>query len=453
MSSVSDTIYAVSTAIGKSAIAVVRLSGPQSRFAAETISGSNLIERRMQLRTLANQEGEILDHALVTWFKAPATYTGEDVAEFYLHGGKAVIDGLLDCLARFDGLRAAEAGEFTYRAFAAGRMDLSEVEGIADLLNAETGYQRQQALRQASGAFREIIETLSKDITLSRAYLEATIDFSDQEDVPDSVMDATRSSVADLMARIETQLAASRAGERLRDGYRVVFAGLPNAGKSSLLNALAKRDVAIVSDEPGTTRDVIEVHLDLQGVPVTIIDTAGFRVAPGTVEQIGQDRARSQLLSADLVFWLHSANDSPPKFTDDLPNDLHDVLAPQLLITKTDLARGPDAAPEGFAGLSSVCVRDEPSVTALLGHIRAQAAGHLSAAMKEAVPTRARHREALIKAGQELEACLSLLAHGGAPEMAAEHLRLASCALEFITGRVQPDDLLGIIFAEFCIGK
>lgn len=449
MASASDTIYALSTAIGKSAIAVVRLSGPLSRFATETISGGALVERKMQLRDLRDQSGELLDRALVSWFKAPHSYTGEEMAELYLHGGRAVSHGVLECLSRFEGLRAAEAGEFTYRAFLGGRMDLSEVEGIADLLGAETALQRSQALRQASGSFRAVIDDLSREITLVRARLEATIDFSDEVSVPQSLIDDCCADLHAISARIDRQLEHASAGERLRDGYRVVLAGHPNAGKSSLLNALAQRDVAIVSDEAGTTRDVLEVHLDLKGVPLTVIDTAGFRVASGTIEQQGQERAKAAMARADLVLWLHAVDDPDHSF----PDELEGIETPVLLRTKADLGAVQDGLSSQFSEVWSVSVRDDGSVAQFLVLLRARALEKLSAATTQAVPTRLRHKEALGKAQVDLQQTIRLLERAAPTEIAAEHLRLASGALEMITGRVQPDDLLGVIFAEFCIGK
>ncbi len=455
MAASSDTIYALSSAVGKAAIAVVRLSGDKARFVCETLCRGVLVERKMNLKEVYDRDGCLLDRALVTWFQAPHSYTGEDCVEFYLHGGRAVVTGMLDCLSRFDGVRSADPGEFTYRAFLNGRMDLSEVEGVADLLNAETALQRVQALRQASGKFRQVIETYLRQITVLRSYLEATIDFSDEDTVPDSVVQETVSGIEHLVHQIDDQLHDYEAGERLREGFRVVLAGQPNAGKSSLLNALARRDVALVCDEPGTTRDVIEVHLDLKGLPITFIDTAGFRDTLGVVERQGQKKAQQEIQKADLVFWLHAADqDALVSPFDGLPVPFSQMNTPVLLWTKTDILSAGSALKNAcFQQALCVSIHQEESLRSLLDFVYQRAFEFFKGAAGHSVPTRLRHKEALLAAKADLVQGLAAIDAALPAELIAEPLRLASFSLERIIGKVRPDDLLDVIFAEFCIGK
>ena len=305
---VRDTIFALSSGRGRSGVAVVRVSGSYAAEAGNVLSGSLPPARQAALRILRDPgTGEILDRGLVLFFAGPSSFTGEDSVEFHLHGGSAVIDGVIDALAAMPELRAAMPGDFTRRAFENGRLDLTEVEGLADLIDAETGAQRRQALRQSRGELGALYGKWRSDLIEALALVEASLDFSDEADVPAAVEGQAVPVVERLAGEIAVHLNDGRRGERLRDGFVVVLAGAPNAGKSSLLNSLAKRDVAIVTDEAGTTRDVIEVHLDLDGLPVTILDTAGIREAEGAIEKEGVRRALDRAASADLVLWLVDA--------------------------------------------------------------------------------------------------------------------------------------------------
>ena len=287
-----DTIFALSSGHGRSGVAVVRLSGPGAATALKALGGTVPEPRMAALRTLREPAtGDALDRALVLFFPAPRSFTGEDMAEFHVHGGHAVVSGVVDALSDLPGMRAAEAGEFARRAFENGKLNLTEIEGLADLIDAETRAQRLQALRQTQGALGEIYEGWRGKLVEALSLVEAALDFSDEADVPALVEEKARPVVAELEAAMTAHLGDARRGERLRAGFTVVLAGSPNAGKSSLLNALARREVAIVSEQAGTTRDVLEVHLDLAGLPVTVLDTAGLREAEGSIEEEGIRRA------------------------------------------------------------------------------------------------------------------------------------------------------------------
>src|SRR5437868_13751551 len=300
------TIFALSSGRPPAAIAVVRVSGPQARAALEALC--KLPEpRRAALRRLRDSSGAVLDEALVLWFPGPATETGEDMAELHLHGGRAVVAAVRDALRKLPGLRPAEAGEFTRRAFTNGRLDLTAVEGLADLVFAETEAQRAQAMRQYQGLLGERAESWRQRLIGALALIEARIDFSDEADVPEDLIGPALHAARQLVGEIEQTLADEHRGERLREGLVVAIAGPPNAGKSSLLNRLARREAAIVSPYPGTTRDVIEVHLDLEGYPVTLLDTAGLRESDDPVEQEGVRRAQARAAAADLVLWVEDA--------------------------------------------------------------------------------------------------------------------------------------------------
>ena len=284
-------------------MAVIRISGPGVRFGLETLIGSVPEPRRATLRSIGRGSAKPIDRGLVLFFPAPESFTGEDVAELHVHGGRAVVAAVLAELAGFAGFRPAEAGEFTRRAFLNGRMDLTEVEGLADLIAAETEAQRRQAVRQAGGALRVLYDGWRERLVRARALIEAELDFADEDDIPASVSGGAFAEARAVGQEIAAHL-ADRRGERLREGAEVVVLGPPNAGKSSLINAIAQRDVAIVAPEPGTTRDLIEVRLDLGGYPVTLVDTAGLRDAAGEVEREGIRRARVRAEGADVVLWL-----------------------------------------------------------------------------------------------------------------------------------------------------
>jgi tRNA modification GTPase len=351
-----------------------------------------------------------------------------------------VVASVLDAVLSMDGVRLAEPGEFASRAFENGKLDLTEVEGLADLINAETDAQARQALAQAGGSLRTLYESWRAQLLRAQALTEAGLDFADEADVTAKVATGADAIVAELIGEITRHL-ADRRGERLRDGFHVVIAGAPNAGKSSLLNALARRDVAIVSEEAGTTRDVIEVHLDLDGLPVILTDTAGLRRAGGKVEVEGIRRALARAEAADLVLWLIDA----AKPVSAPPEPLSRGQAPILPVrNKIDVA--PISAAEGV----SLSAKTGEGIDALVAELKTRAREALAAGSESPVVTRARHRA-------ELEAALAALRRfsepGLAAELKAEELRTASLHLGRLTGRVDVDEVLGAIFSEFCIGK
>ena len=303
------TIFALSTAPGRAGIAVIRMSGPKAARATKQLIGTLPQPRRATLRTLKHPDNdEHLDQALTLWFPGPNSFTGEDLTEFHIHGGNAVIQGVLEALGSIEGLRLAEPGEFSKRAFANGKLDLTAVEGLADLIDAETQAQRRQALKQSQGALRDLYENWRKDILQALALTEAALDFSDEADVPETIANQARPLIEQTHNSISAHLNDEHRGEILREGFKVVIAGPPNVGKSSLLNTLAKRPAAIVSQEAGTTRDIIEVRLNLNGYPVIITDTAGIRHTESAIEQEGIKRTRDHAAGADLILWLEEAS-------------------------------------------------------------------------------------------------------------------------------------------------
>ncbi|MBK5948224.1 tRNA uridine-5-carboxymethylaminomethyl(34) synthesis GTPase MnmE [Rhodobium orientis] len=437
------TIFALSSGALPSAIAVVRLSGPRVRFVLETMAGIVPEPRRAMLRALKDpRDGAVLDEAVVLFFEGPASATGEDVAEFHVHGGRAVVGAVLEALGSFEGVRPAEAGEFSRRAFDNGKLDLTRVEGLADLIAAETEAQRRQALSQLCGSFGDLVEGWRRRLIGLRARIEAGLDFAEEEDVLASVTDADRAVLSDLRIGIETKLGEGRSGERLRDGLQVALMGPPNAGKSSLMNALAKRDVAIVTEEAGTTRDVLEVHLDLSGYPVMLIDTAGLREAEGIVEREGIRRALARGSDADLVLWMEDASGRRTGVPDGVVSAAGTVWP---IANKADLVGdGFDAGDDALA----ISVKTGAGLDRLQEKLAAFA-GEKFAGLGSAMATRERHRAALT-------ACRDALVRAeavGDAELMAEELRHAGDALGRITGRIDVEDVLDVIFAEFCIGK
>ncbi len=375
----------------------------------------------------------------------PASFTGEDTIEFHVHGSRAVVRALARHLDGFDGVRAAEPGEFTRRAFLAGRIDLTEAEGLADLLAAETEAQRRQALDQAEGGLRRLYQSWRERLVRIRALVEAEFDFAEEEDVPGSVADEAWADAARLRREIAAHLADGHRGERLRQGFQVVVLGRPNAGKSSLLNALARREAAIVTDEPGTTRDPIEVHLDLGGWPVTVVDTAGLREATGKVEAEGIRRAVERIGSADLVLWARPCDAAEGERA--LP-DLGGVELWEVR-TKADLGGFAGEGLPGATAVYEVSVADGSGVTALVAALGSAAGAALGGA--GVAPTRERHRRLLERAMVELDRALA--PSGWGAELRAEDLRRAGEAIGRVTGAIGVEDLLDVVFREFCIGK
>ncbi|MBZ9820973.1 tRNA uridine-5-carboxymethylaminomethyl(34) synthesis GTPase MnmE [Mesorhizobium sp. CA4] len=430
-----DSIVALSSGRLPAGIAVIRISGPKTRFVVETIAGP-VKNRFTNLRTLRASDGSTIDHGLVLFFPGPASFTGEDVAEFQVHGSRAVAAKMLETITGFEGVRHAEPGEFTRRAFLNGRLDLVETEALADLVNAETEAQRRFALRNAEGVQSELYSNWRRRLIHARAMIEAEIDFADEEDVPGSVSDAVWSDVSAMIGEIERHIQGFKAAEIIRDGFEVVILGSPNAGKSSLFNALARREAAIVTDEPGTTRDLLEVVMDLNGLKVRLVDTAGLREAAGKVESIGIERARAKADVADLVLLLEDMADPAPV---GFPGE-----APLLRIgTKSDIA-------ETGSGDYDLVIssKDGSGLDRLLNEIGARAAAAVGEA-GDVMPSRLRHVELLKEALHFLRAALS----GQSQELRAEELRLAAERLGRIIGAVNVEDLLDVIFSQFCIGK
>lgn len=437
------TIIALATGYGRAAVAIVRISGPETRFVLETISGIVPAPRMMTLRRLKDpRSAETLDHALVAWFPGPHSFTGEDMAELHLHGGPAVVKDVLQGLLALPECRLAEPGEFTRRAFIHGKMDLSEVEGLADLIDAETAAQRRQAMRQMEGRLAAVSERWRLQLIEALALVEADLDFSDEGDVSGDLVRQALAIAADIHGAITAELAAGRHGERLREGFTVVIAGPPNAGKSTLLNALARREAAIVSPIAGTTRDVIEVHCDLGGLPVVLVDTAGLRDTDDPIEREGVARARRRAEGADLVLLL-SSSDAPAESAGGA------LAAPTLQVhTKADLATA--GTRDAGDHTLSISAQTGAGLDALLAAIQQRATASVGAG--DALITRERHRTAFTDTAAALARAL-VLGVDGPPELVAEDLRLAARALGRITGRVDVEDILDRIFASFCIGK
>lgn len=495
MSNVSrETIYALSSGRPPAAIAVVRISGPRAGDALKALMGRIPDPRKAALARIRGHNGEIIDQALALWFPSPRSETGEDVAELQLHGGRAVVTAVMAALSRVTGLRPAEAGEFTRRAFENGKLDLTAVEGLADLVMAETEGQRRQAFQQMTGALRDRSENWRTQLIQALALVEARIDFSDEADVPQDLAMPALQIARSLAVDIASVLAEGNRGERLREGFIVAIAGPPNAGKSTLLNRIAKREAAIVSPYAGTTRDVIEVHLDLGGLPVTFLDTAGIRETEDPVELEGVRRARERAAGADLILWVADGGLA----TDDdaviamgaragLSGTGRESMPIWRVRNKIDLDQGRIRRNEQKIQSNT---KSEPSIRTnrplsnvvnnlitakseieftfnessfnisaktgegfdqLLDALARQAENFLAGA-ESALVTRERHRCAL---QDTLAALHRALAPGLAnrEDLLAEELRLAARALGRLTGRVDVDDVLDVIFRDFCIGK
>ncbi|HSI41265.1 MAG TPA: tRNA uridine-5-carboxymethylaminomethyl(34) synthesis GTPase MnmE [Xanthobacteraceae bacterium] len=446
----SDTIAAVSSGTGRAGVAVLRVSGGHAEAALRALAGGVPVPRRASLRRLRHPHtGEVLDQGLVLWFPGPASATGEDMAEFHVHGGRAVVAACLTALLDVPGVRAAEPGEFTRRGFLNGRMDLTEVEGLADLLSAETEAQRRLALAHAFGHLGRRVEAWRSRLVRAMALIEAGIDFAEEDDVPAGTRAVARAELLALRGELDAAL-ADRRGELVRDGLAIVIAGRPNAGKSSLLNALAARDIAIVSDEPGTTRDALEVTLDLAGLKVVLVDTAGLRRAAGAVEAEGIKRAQARISTAGLVLWVHDLSDPLPA-ADPAPE--RPAGAPLwLALNKADIAAAPARTPLWAEAAVPLSARSGAGIEVLLAALARWAGAQAADGGEHPALVRARHRAAAEQAALQLAA---LLAGWDAlsDELIAEELRTAAAALGRITGRIGVEDLLDVVFREFCIGK
>lgn len=433
-----DTIYALSSGGLPSGVAVVRVSGPRTSSAVTALCGELPVPRQAALRSIRSRNESLIDRGLVLWFPAPASFTGEDCAEFHLHGGRAVVDRLLDELSRFEGMRMAEAGEFSRRAFGNGKLDLTEAEGLADLIASETEAQRVLAVSQASGALKTLYEGWQTRLLHARAMIEAEIDFADEEDVPGSVSEQVWADMGALAGEIREHLAGAKRASAVREGFRIVIVGAPNTGKSSLMNALAGSDVAIVSDEPGTTRDVLETRLSLGGRLVIVSDTAGIRENAGAIEAEGIRRARMRAADADLVLYLSENG---------IWENVNEFGAAPVwrIVSKADVVDRPLAL-----DVLAISVRARNGLMSLFDSLEK----HLSEAVGNDVsslPTRQRHLDNLRFALEEVE---KAVASKEVPlELRAEALRISAFSLGRITGQHGVEDILGVIFSEFCIGK
>jgi tRNA modification GTPase len=446
-----QTIFALSSGRPPSAIALVRVSGPQASMVLSKLAGNVPKPRSATRAQLCDVDGQPMDEAIVLWFPEPASATGEDVAEIHVHGGRATLAALFASLSGFENVRPAEPGEFTRRAFENGKLDLTEAEALDDLIHADTDRQRRQALRQLRGSLGEKARQWRARIIEASALIEAGIDFSDEGDVPEELIAPALAKIRSLLDEIEEILAGQGRSERLRDGLVVAVSGPPNVGKSTLINLLARREVAIVSPHAGTTRDVIEVHLDLDGYPVTMIDTAGIRETSDPVEQEGVRRARLRAAEADLVLWMIDARLGHERMT----GDPSTTEAPVWLVrNKIDLA-GIDAVTGSIRAVGG-------AVAFGISASRGDGVAELISALVEfardyfgpgegGMIGRERQRRLLEQTASSLHRSISALELG--EEFVAEELRAASTSLGRLLGRVDVEDVLDAIFREFCVGK
>lgn len=436
------TIFALATAPAKSGVAVIRISGKLAKPVLSLLTGIEkpILNHVYYSAVRRPQSGEIIDKGVILYFQAPHSFTGEDVVELQLHGSIAVIKEVLEVLAEIEGLRHAQAGEFTRRAFLNGKMDLLEAEGLADLIDSETITQKTQAMRQMQGEMSVFYNEIRERTIHCLALLEAYIDFPDEE-IPDDVLDEWRQEIIDLQAKIRSACADHKKGERLRDGLSIVIIGSPNAGKSSLLNVLAKRDAAIVSHHAGTTRDIIEVHLDIAGYPVVLMDTAGLRVAGDEIEAEGINRAKIRAGEADIKIALFDGSQLPTmdKETSSLIDENTLVV-----ISKSDLLSTLQT-PNSTLYIST---KTNDGIDQLLLELEQKVVEFFSGGETPFI-TRSRHRALLLEA----ELLLGMALQEKPLELACEELRRAALAIGKITGKIALDDILDVIFSQFCIGK
>lgn len=443
------TIYALSTVYGKSGVAVIRISGSQALDAVKAMTDLdiNTIRPRYAYFTTLRDKNELhsIDHSLVLYFKAPNSFTGEDIVEFQTHGSKAVIASVMENLSKLENFRLAEPGEYSKRAFYNGKMDLTEAEGLADLIDSETSEQQKYALRQMEGGLKNLYEGWRQDLVKILAHLEAFIDFPD-EDIPSSVMSEMKNNVFKLETEIEHHLNGDSIGERLREGFRVVIIGAPNAGKSSLLNAIVNRNAAIVSDIAGTTRDAVDVHLDLNGYPVMFTDTAGLRETEEAIERLGIDIAYSKIQDADLVICLFDASIDSVQVFDKISNSLKNKAL--YVANKSDKLTFEQCSEIEKSGCLVISAKQKAGVDKILDEVGKQLKQRFTSNSNLLI-TRRRYREAL----QDVLDNLQAFSFNKEIELTAEDIRLAARALGKITGRIEVDDILDKIFGDFCIGK
>lgn len=443
------TIYALSSGKGASGVAVIRLSGEGCLAILKAMTKKDdIAPRKASLRNIYHPENnDLLDQSLILYFKAPHSYTGEDCLEFHIHGGVAIIQSVLDAFSCFSFTKLADAGEFTRRAFDNNKMDLTKVESIADLIHAETEWQRKIALRQYSGVFEEKIVDWRQKLIHLMAYEEAFLDFPDEDLPPEAKQDHTQ-DIEEIISDISSYLKNSHKGERIRSGFKIVLIGPPNSGKSTFLNILAKRDVAIVSDIAGTTRDSLEVHLNMAGIPVTIVDTAGLRSSADKIEKLGIEKSYQHADEADLKLVLFSALETENYEIKQELNDLSDENTIHLY-NKSDL--NPDfILPNHFKTKSFlISAKTGQNIQELLSFIEEKLSKEIKGSVEDILITRERHR-------MELEHCVEALQRSKTAidsELLAEDLRLASRHLGKISGLIDVEDILDVIFHDFCIGK
>lgn len=433
-----DTIYALSSGIGRAGVAVIRVSGNAVRNVARSMGSADLAPRKASLIHLRHPHtGDVIDQSLAVWFPGPASFTGEDVIEFHVHGGRAVVLAVLEALASIEAVRAAEPGEFTRRAFENGKLDLTSVEGLADLISADTQFQRRQALRQFSGHSKNLTSEWRRKLIAAQALIEAHLDFPDEGEIPGDVTGEVRCELQAMAKSFHEALEGRRRAEIIREGGTVLIAGAPNSGKSTLLNCIAERDVAIISEIPGTTRDLIEITVDLYGIPLTFIDSAGIRPTLDPIEELGIMRTRNRAKNATLVLWLAPADE--PSLA---PEIEHENL--QIVRTKTDIA-------PASVGCIALSAKTGEGVKDLLDFVYKTIAPSAGVEEQTAFVTQ-RQFECIADASCALDNALALLAKTEL-ELVIEELRLVSSRLAEITGEISSEHLLDEVFGRFCLGK
>ncbi len=426
-----DTIFALASARGQAGVSVVRVSGDKAVAAGEMLAGELPFPGKAALRSIRSRNGDLIDRALVLRFQRGRSFTGEDVVEFQVHGSVAIIGSILRELGDIDGLRMAEAGEFTRRALENGQLNLTEVEGLSDLLVAETEAQRRQAMRLYSGELARTGDRLRNKLMKALALIEVTIDFADEE-VPVDVMPEATALLDEVLTELTGELAGIGVAERLRDGFEVALVGAPNVGKSTLLNFLAGREAAITSEVAGTTRDIIEVRMDIDGFPVTFLDTAGMRESRDVVEKIGISKSRARIAAADMRIVLINGDEQPKvSLTDD------DII----VSSKSDLGAGP------WRGISGVSGEGVPELLESIGSVFEQRIAGVGLAVKE------RHRVSIGNGISCLDSAKKLISDQGGDELVANEVRAAVSALDALVGRVGVENVLDEIFGRFCLGK
>ena len=443
-----QTIYALSTVYGKSGVAVIRISGNNALAALKKMTSldtTKIKPRYAYFVSLKNNEGNTLDKCLILYFKAPNSFTGEDIVEIQTHGSKAVISGVLSTLAQIEGFRMAEPGEFSKRAFYNGKMDLTEAEGLADLIDAETSEQQKYAMRQMEGGLKKLYDDWREQLLKILAHLEAFIDFPD-EDIPNNVMSEMKNNVFKLENSVYEHLKSDNIGERLREGFRVVIVGPPNAGKSSLLNAIANREAVIVSDIAGTTRDAIDIHLDIKGYPVMFTDTAGLREANEEIEKKGIEIAYSKIKSADFIICLFDASKDGVQIFDNIRKSFKNNTF--LVANKCDKLTSEQCSILEKQGCILISAKQKEGISQILDRIYEFICERFTSNSNLLI-TRSRYREAL----QEVMENLQHFSFDKEIELTAEDIRLAARALGKITGRIEVNEILDKIFGDFCIGK